>query len=259
MVSKNAAELFDMTGQTALITGGGTGLGRGFADTLAAAGARIIIAARSREKTSAAVEEIRDTGAEAHFVEMDVSDAASVARGFEEAAAIAAVDVLVNNAGIVVEPLLHELAEEQWDSVMDVNLKGCWLVAREAVNRMIADGRGGAIVNISSVMGTCVMKGTGVYAASKAGLIHLTHAMSLEWSKYDIRVNALAPGYCHTEISEEFFEKEAGQKILKRIPQRRLGTIDDMAGAILLLCSPASSYMTGSVITVDGGITLSVV
>jgi NAD(P)-dependent dehydrogenase (short-subunit alcohol dehydrogenase family) len=258
-VTKKAAELFDMTGQTALITGGGTGLGRGFADTLAAAGARIIIGARSREKTRGAVECIQDTGAEAHFVEMDVSDAGSVTRGFAEAAEIAPVDVLVNNAGIVVEPLLHELAEEQWDSVMDVNLKGCWLVAREAVKRMIADGRGGAIVNISSVMGTCVMKGTGAYAASKAGLIHLTHAMSLEWIRYGIRVNALAPGYCHTEISEDFFRKEAGQKIVKRIPQRRLGTTDDMAGAILLLCSSASGYMTGSVVTVDGGITLSVV
>ena len=248
-----------MTGQTALITGGGTGLGRGFADTLAAAGARIIICARSREKTMEAVTAIRETGAEAHFVQMDVADAGSVARGFAEAASIAPVDVLVNNAGIVVEPLLHELSEEQWDSVMDVNLKGCWLVAREAVKRMIAEGRGGSIVNISSVMGACVMKGTGVYAASKAGLIHLTHAMSLEWVKYGIRVNALAPGYCHTEISEDFFRKEAGQKILTRIPQRRLGTSRDMAGAILLLCSPASSYMTGSVVTVDGGITLSVI
>lgn len=258
-MTMKASELFDMTGQTVLITGGGTGLGRGFAETLAVAGAKVIIAARRQDKCEEVIEEISGLGAEAHFVSMDVSDAGSVARGFAEAAAIAPIDVLVNNAGIVVEPMLHDLSEDQWDSVMDVNLKGCWLVAREAVRRMIAEDRGGSIVNISSVMGTCVMKGTGAYAASKAGLIHLTHAMSLEWIRYGIRVNALAPGYCHTEISEDFFQKEAGQKLVKRIPQRRLGTTKDMAGAILLLCSPASSYMTGSVVTVDGGITLCVV
>lgn len=255
----NVASLFDMSGQTVLITGGGTGLGRRFAEVLSSVGARVIVCARRREKLEETVDAINGNGGEAHWITMDVADSGSVRESFEQVAAIAPVDVVINNAAIVVEPLLHELAEEQWDSVMDVNLKGCWLVAREAVRPMIERGGGGVIVNISSVMGYCVQKGTSAYATSKAALIHLTRSMAWEWARYQIRVNALAPGYFRTELAEEWLETEAGKRLLKRIPQRRLGQHPDLDAAILLLASPASAYMTGSVMTVDGGITLSTI
>ena len=240
-------KLFDMRGQTVLITGGGTGLGRRFAEVLSSVGARVILCARRPEKLEEAADAINEDGGDAHWVVMDVADGESVQAGFAKVAGIAPVDVVINNAAIVVEPLLHDLAEEQWDSVMDVNLKGCWLVAREAVRSMIERGEGGVIVNISSVMGYCVQKGTSVYATSKAALIHL------------VRVNALAPGYFRTELAEEWLETEAGKRLLKRIPQRRLGQHPDLDAAILMLASPASGYMTGSVMTVDGGITLSTI
>lgn len=251
--------LFDMRGQTVLITGGGTGLGRRFAEVLSSVGARVILCARRPEKLEAAADAINADGGDAHWVVMDVADGESVQAGFAKVAGIAPVDVVINNAAIVVEPLLHDLAEEQWDSVMDVNLKGCWLVAREAVRAMIERGEGGVIVNISSVMGYCVQKGTSAYATSKAALIHLTRSMAWEWARYQVRVNALAPGYFRTEMAEEWLETEAGKRLIKRIPQRRLGQHPDLDAAILMLASPASGYMTGSVMTVDGGITLSTI
>ncbi len=255
----SADDIFDMSGQTVLITGGGTGLGLRFAKTLSAAGARIIICARRPEPLEKAVAGINDAGGEAHCVVMDVSDSRSVADGFAQAAEIAPVTVVINNAAIVVEPMLHELEEDQWDKLMDINLKGCWLVAREAVRRMIAKETGGVIVNVSSVMGYCVQKGTSPYATSKAALLHLTRSMALEWARYGIRVNALAPGYFRTELAAEWLDTEPGQQLLKRIPQRRLGQPPNLDGPILLLCSEASTYMTGSVMTVDGGITLSII
>jgi NAD(P)-dependent dehydrogenase (short-subunit alcohol dehydrogenase family) len=167
--------------------------------------------------------------------------------------------VLVNNAGVVSEPMLLDLPEDDWDSVMDINLKGAWLVARAAARQMIDARQPGAIVNISSVLGSSVQKGTGVYAAAKAGLIHLNRAMALEWARYQIRVNAIAPGYYHTDLASGYLDSDSGKQLLKRIPQRRLGNPEELDGAILMLASPASSYMTGSVVTVDGGLSLSVI
>jgi len=252
-------ELFDVSGQLIAITGGGTGLGRRFAVQLAARGARVVLCARRLEKLEETAREIRDSGGEAHCVAMDVADAASIEQGFERIAALGPLSVLINNAGSPSGPLLLELEESLWDQVMDVNLKGAWLVARAAARQMIGHGAGGAIVNIASVLGSCVQKGTGSYAAAKAGLLHLTRAMALEWARYGIRVNAVAPGYYRTDIAADYLDSEAGRALLKRIPQRRVGQLRDLDGVIVLLASSASAYMTGSVLTVDGGLSMSVI
>jgi NAD(P)-dependent dehydrogenase (short-subunit alcohol dehydrogenase family) len=167
--------------------------------------------------------------------------------------------VLVNNAGVAADKSLLETSEDEWDLLMDANLKGAWLVARAAAGTMIANDTGGTIVNIASILGSAVQKRTGPYAAAKAGLLHLTRAMALEWARHGIRVNAIAPGYYRTDMAADFLDSAAGQQLRKRIPQRRLGNPEELDGAILLLASGASSYMTGSVITVDGGLSLAIV
>lgn len=251
-------KLFDLSNRTALVTGGGTGLGKQFATVLAEAGATVILSARRAEKLAATAAEINRAGGTAHCVPMDVTDVASVAGAFDQSAQFGEVTIVVNNAGIAIEPSLLNASEEQWDLVQATNLKGAWLVAREAVNRMIEAKAGGSIINIASILGMAVQKGTGPYASSKAGLLHLTRSMALEWARYGVRANAIAPGYYASDLADDFLGSEAGQAMIRRIPQRRLGNPTDLSGAILLLASDASAYMTGSVITVDGGHSLSV-
>ena len=251
--------VFDMSGRRVLITGGGSGLGQRFAHTLAAAGASVILAARRADRLEHTARAIRDAGGNAHCVTMDVTNAASVAQAFSAIAAIGPLDVLVNNAGTAADKSLLDIGEQEWDLVMDANLKGAWLVGRAAARTMIASGTGGSIVNIASVLGSAVQKHTGPYSAAKAGLLHLTRAMALEWARHGIRVNAIAPGYYRTDMAADFLDSPAGQQLRKRIPQRRLGNPEELDGAILLLASGASSYMTGSVLTVDGGLSLAVV
>jgi NAD(P)-dependent dehydrogenase (short-subunit alcohol dehydrogenase family) len=251
--------LFDMRGRRVLITGGGTGLGQRFAHTLAAAGASVILAARRADKLEQTASSIRAAGGDAHCLTMDVTSAASIAQGFATIAASGPLDVLVNNAGAAADKSLLDIGEAEWDVVMDANLKGAWLAARAAAAAMIANGTGGAIVNIASILGCAVQKGTGPYSAAKAGLLHLTRTMALEWARHGIRVNAIAPGYYRTEMAADFLDSPAGQRLRDRVPQRRLGNPEELDGAILLLASSASSYMTGSVITVDGGLSLAIV
>ncbi|MBP8924865.1 MAG: SDR family oxidoreductase [Pseudomonadales bacterium] len=251
------ASLFDMSAKHVMITGGGTGLGRQFALTLSAAGAHLTLAARRSENLEATAAVIRTAGGTADCVAMDVSDAASVAQVF--AALGTPLDVLINNAGAATDRMLLELDEDDWDRIMNANLKGAWLVARAAASQMIASGNGGSIINIASILGSAVQKATAPYAAAKAGLLHLTRSMALEWARHDIRVNAIAPGYYHTDMAGGYLESATGARMIKRIPQRRLGEPRELAGAILLLASAASSYMTGSVVTVDGGLSLAVV
>jgi len=252
-------DMFDVAGRLVAITGGGTGLGRQFAEQLAARGARVVLCARRADKLEDAARAIRESGGEAHCVVMDIADEASIEQGFARIAALGPLAVLINNAGAPSGPMLLDLEASLWDQVMDVNLKGAWLVARAAARQMIGHGAGGSIVNIASVLGSCVQKGTGSYAAAKAGLLHLTRALALEWARYGIRVNAIAPGYYRTDIAADYLDSDAGKALLKRIPQRRVGQLHDLDGVILLLSSSASQYMTGSVITVDGGLSLSVI
>jgi len=241
---------FDLSGKTALVTGASQGLGAGFARALASHGANVVLAARQTDKLKALAEEIGD---KAWPVALDVTDGASIAAAFDSAEAnMAPVDVLVNNAGIAITKPFLEMTEADYDSVLDTNLKGCFLVGQEAARRMAARD-GGSIINIASVLGTDVLGQLSTYCTSKAGLIQLTRAMALELARAKIRVNAIAPGYIETPINRDFFQTPAGEKLVKGIPQRRLGQDGDLDGALLLLASDASEYMTGSVVTVDGG------
>jgi NAD(P)-dependent dehydrogenase (short-subunit alcohol dehydrogenase family) len=246
------AGLFDLDGGVALVTGASGGLGRHFALTLAKAGARVAVGARRAAELQETVDLIGAAGGSALPVELDVANAA---QGREAVKLVVErwgrIDVLVNNAGIIATGPALELSEAEWDQVVDTNLKGAWLMA-QAVGRSMV-GRGGAIINIASILGLRVAGEVSAYAASKAALIHLTHTLAFELARHKIRVNAIAPGYIETDMNRAFFATEAGQALIKRIPQRRLGTAEDLDGALLLLASPASAYMTGAVIAVDGG------
>jgi NAD(P)-dependent dehydrogenase (short-subunit alcohol dehydrogenase family) len=249
--------LFDVSKEIILVTGASQGLGRQFARVLSAHGAAVALAARQTAKLKNLEDEIRGQGGRAVAVQMDVTDRASIAKAIDSAeAALGPVSVLINNAGIAVEKLAVDQTEADWDSVINANLKGAYFAATELARRMIAREQEGNIVNIASVLGLGVMKFLSPYTISKAGIIQATKAMALELAGSRIRVNALAPGYIDTEMNRDFWSTEAGETLTKRIPQRRIGAESDLDGAIMLLASNASRYMTGSVVTVDGGFLL---
>jgi len=251
------SDLFDVSREVVLITGASQGLGRQFARVLSAHGAAVALAARQTGKLKALEDEIKAKGGRAAAIEMDVTNNASIARGIDAAeAALGPVTVLINNAGIAVEKLAVEQSEADWDAVIGANLKGAYFAATEVARRMIARNAGGNIINIASVLGFSVVKFISPYAISKAGVVQTTKALALEFAASDIRVNALAPGYIDTDINHDVWETPAGEKLIKRIPQRRVGHESDLDGAIMLLASNASRYMTGSVVTVDGGFLL---
>lgn len=253
-MAEAAADLFDLRDKVALVTGASGGLGRHFAGVLAQAGAAVVLAARRAEALAAAVADLNRTGATTMAVTMDVTDATSVEAGFAAAEqALGGVDILVNNSGVAATASVLDLAETEWDRVLDTNLKGAWLTARAFARQARAARRGGTVINIASILGLRVAGHVSAYAASKAGLLQLTQAMALELARFDIRVNAIAPGYIATEINAGFFETEAGRAMVARIPQRRLGQPSDLDGPLLLLASDASRYMTGATIAVDGG------
>jgi NAD(P)-dependent dehydrogenase (short-subunit alcohol dehydrogenase family) len=200
------------------------------------------------------VARVRDEGGTAHAVSLDVTDAASVKAAVAKAADLAGgLDIVVNNAGIADTHSSMDLPEENWRRVLDTNLDGAWRVAQAGAQAMLAGGRGGSIVNIASILGLRVANNLLAYSAAKAALIHLTRALALEWARHGIRVNAIAPGYVETEINSDFFKSEAGQAMVRKIPQRRIGTARDLEGALLLLASGAGAYMTGSIVVADGG------
>lgn len=243
-----------LKGRTALVTGANGGLGSHFAQTLAQAGASVVVAARRLDSLRQVSDSIAAGGGRAGPIALDVTDAASVARAFEEgAAALGPITVVVNNAGIAITKPLLEHTEEDWRQVIEVNLNGAWRVAQAAARHMVKNEQGGSIVNIASILGLRVSAQVPSYAASKAALIHLTKAMALELARYRIRVNALAPGYVETGINREFFESDAGRALVNRVPQRRIGRPEELDAALLLLASEAGSYITGAVLAVDGG------
>jgi len=248
----------DLSGTNAIVTGAGSGLGRHFALTLARAGARVALCGRRIEPLLAVAKAIEAFDGRALPVVLDVTDAASVRAGVAAAEQeLGALAILVNNSGVVVDKPALEQAEADWDRVLDTNLKGAFLMAQEVARHMVRLGHGGAIVNIASILAERAAARVVGYAASKAGLAHLTRALAVEWARHGIRVNAIAPGYIETDINRDFLQSAAGQAIAKKVPLRRFGRPEDLEGALLLLCSPAAAYMTGSVVTVDGGQTVS--
>ena len=244
----------ELEGRNALVTGANGGLGSHFAKTLATAGARVALTARRPETLRDVQAAIDAAGGKAVSLACDVTDAGSVARAFDEAAAaLGPITVVVNNAGIAITKPLLEHTEDDWRRVMDVNLDGAWRIAQTAARQMVAQGQGGSIVNVASILGLRVAAQVPSYAASKAALIHLTRAMALELARHRIRVNALAPGYVETAMNREFFRGDAGEALIRRVPQRRIGRPEELDGALLLLASDAGSYTTGAVFAVDGG------
>jgi NAD(P)-dependent dehydrogenase (short-subunit alcohol dehydrogenase family) len=248
-------DLFKLDGKVALITGAGSGLGRQFAETLSEAGASVVIAARRREKLEETAALIRDKGGNAICLELDVTDSLSVKNCIRETVSEAGVpDILVNNAGIAKLDFLTDISEEDWDAVLDTNLKGVFMMAQAAAKSMINAEKPGSIINIASILGLRVSKALGSYIAAKSAVVQLTKAMAIEWSRHNIRVNALAPGYFVTEINQEQFADSSAKESLRiRVPMARLGELGEIDGPLLLLASDAGSYMTGTILTVDGG------
>ena len=244
----------DLAGKTALITGASGGLGKHFAAVLSAHGVRVAIAARRKAQLEAVAAELGTAGRTLLPIELDVTDSASVRAAIEGATrAFGQLDILVNNSGVSGDGPALEVSEAEWDRVLDTNLKGAFLMASEFARSMKAGKRPGSIINIASILGFRQAHHLTPYAASKAALVQLTKQLALELARYQIRVNAIAPGYFLTDINREFFATETGAQMIKRIPQRRLGTFEDLDGPLLLLASNASSYMTGTVVVVDGG------
>jgi NAD(P)-dependent dehydrogenase (short-subunit alcohol dehydrogenase family) len=250
---------FDLTGKVALVTGASSGLGRRFALVLAKAGAKVGVAARRTDKLAEVVREIESFDGRAVPIPLDVTDPASVRAAVAAAETeLGPIGVLVNNAGtIVVKPLLDHTVEE-WDRVLDTNLKGVWLMAQEGARHMIRLGHGGSIVNIASMLGLTAQAKRPSYCAAKAGVIHLSRAMAIELAPHKIRVNAIAPGFFDSEMTHGYLASDAGRAMAARIPMKRTGAADELDGTLLLLASDASRYMTGAVLTVDGGHSLGV-
>jgi NAD(P)-dependent dehydrogenase (short-subunit alcohol dehydrogenase family) len=240
----------DLTGKRMLVTGASSdGFGAHFARLLARSGAHVVVAARRLEALEALVADIAADGGSASAVRIDVADLASVRDGI---AAAGAIDTCVNNAGVAVTKRALDQSEADYDFVMDTNLKGAWNVATEAA-RVMRDAGGGNIINTASITGYQTSGGSAPYVMSKAGVLHMTRQLAMELARFNIRVNALAPGFFLTDINRQQLSGEPGERLRKRIAMRRYGELRDLDGPLLLLASDASRFMTGSIITVDGG------
>jgi len=247
----------DLSGRIALVTGASSGLGDRFARVLAAAGARVAIAARRTDRLEALAGELRAAGHDALPVAIDVASVASVRAGAQAVLdAWGPIDILVNNAGISIQAKLESIEEADYDAVLDTNLKGAFFMAQAAARQMMAHKRDGRIVNIASIAGMRAIGQLSTYGMSKAALIQMTHAMAREWGRHGINTNAIAPGYIATEISADFLATEPGGKWVNSLPRRRMGEARDLDGLLLLLCSDeASRFINGSVMVADDGFT----
>ncbi len=252
---------FDLTGRVVLVTGASSGLGARFAGILAASGASVVLAARRVEPMQALAQQIIDAGGRATAIAMDVTDEASIIAAYDAAeAAFGPVDTVIANAGANAEGPATELAAEAFASLMAVNVTGVFLTVREGAKRMMAAGskdRGdGRIVIISSITAESISAGLGPYSASKAAVRQLGRVLARDWANRGINVNVVCPGYIETDINADWFQTEAGAKQIAKWPRRRLMDADALDAAILNLCSDASAFITGSVVTIDDGQTL---
>lgn len=246
--------LFNLNGKIALVTGASSGLGAHFAKTLASAGAKVIVAARRRDKLDKLVQEITKMGGEVMAVTMDVTDMDSIRNAYDEAEKhLGLVDIILSNAGVADSKAFLEIDEDSWDFTMNTNLKGVMRVAQEGCKRLVAAGKPGVVINISSLLGMAFQTLQTSYATSKAAVIHMTRCMASEMMRYNIRVNSIAPGYFKTEMNADFFDTDRGKAYIKTIPARRLGRLDELDGPLLLLASEASSFINGTTLVVDGG------
>jgi NAD(P)-dependent dehydrogenase (short-subunit alcohol dehydrogenase family) len=252
----------DLAGRVALVTGASSGLGAQFAKTLAAAGAGVVLAARRVERLKTLRAEIESLGGDAHVVTLDVTDPDSIAAAVAHAETeMGAIDILVNNSGVSTTQRLVDVTPEDYDYVMDTNTRGAFFVAQAVARRMIARAKGeapgtytgGRIVNVASMAGLRVLGQLGVYAMSKAAVIHMTRAMALEWGRFRINVNALCPGYIDTEINHHHWQTEAGQKLVQMLPRKRVGQPQDLDAVLMMLCANESHFVNGAVIAADDG------
>jgi len=249
-----AAQIFDLTGKVALVTGASSGLGERFAQVLAANGASVALVARRKDRIEMLQKKIQAAGGKAAAIVADVTDRAAMARAFDAAEkAFGTVTILINNAGVAHSTRAIELTEKEYRRVLDTNLDAVFFNAQEAAKRMIAAGKKGSIVNTASVLGLGVSKGTAAYAIAKAGVIQATKALALELAFKGVRVNAIAPGWFVTEINHDFLTSEEGKKLTRAIPVGRFGAEGDLDGALLLLASDAGAYIAGATVVVDGG------
>ncbi len=252
----------DLSGRVALVTGASSGLGAQFARTLAKAGAGVVLAARRTERLKTLRAEIESQDGDAHIVELDVTDTDSIKSAVAHAETeMGTIDILVNNAGVARSQKLIDVEPDDFDFVMNTNLRGAFFVAQEVGKRMIARSRGaapgtfigGRIVNVASNAGLKVMNQIGVYAMSKAAVIHMTRAMALEWGRYGINVNALCPGYIVTEINQHFNATEQGHRLVQTLPRKRAGEPQDLDAVLVMLCAAQSHFVNGAVIAADDG------
>ena len=248
-------KLFDLTGKVAVITGGNGGIGLGIAMGLAGAGANIVIAARSVEKTAQALENIRALGVEAHGITVDVTQEPAIQRIVTSTIDhMGRLDILVNNSGIAVRAQPQELTAAQWDSVVDVNLRAAFLASKAAYAQMVKAG-GGKVINVGSMYSIFGSDWGAPYAASKGGLVQLTKSLAVAWAKDNIQVNAVLPGWIVTDLTRGIQDADPNRydNISRRIPTGRWGEPSELAGAAVFLASTASDYVTGATLAIDGG------
>ncbi len=252
----------DLSGRVAFVTGASSGLGSQFARVLAASGAGVVLAARRIERLKTLRAEIEAAGGDAHVVGLDVTDPASIRAAVAHAETeMGVIDILVNNSGVSTTQKLTDVTPEDYDYVMGTNTRGAFFVAQEVAKRMIARSKGeapgtftgGRIVNVASMAGLRVLGQLGVYAMSKAAVIHMTRAMALEWGRWGINVNALCPGYIDTEINHLHWQTDAGQKLVQMLPRKRIGKPEDLDAALMMLCANQSHFVNGAVLAVDDG------
>jgi len=251
----NAGHLFDLTNEVAMVTGASSGLGWRFAQVLAGQGARVVLAARRTDRLEKLKEQIEADGGIALCVALDVADRKSITEAFEAAdAAFGPVTIQVNNAGMAVQKRAVDMEPDDWRSLMDVNLDGVWWCSQEAAKQMIAAEKPGCIINTSSILSFRAMPTLAAYSIAKAAVSQMTKSLAVEFARYNIRVNAIAPGYIRTDINEQALASSVGDALKKDIPQRRFGEPGDLDGTLLLLASEkAGGFITGEVVVVDGG------
>jgi len=247
-------EELSLAGKVAIITGSTKGIGRGIAGALARSGADVVVTSRSQADCDAVAEELRRHGGQAIGVRADVTGMADVEQLVQRTVdAFGRIDIFVNNAGTAITKKAEDLTEEDWDRVISVDLKAVFFCAQQAGRQMIKQG-GGKIINIASILGLVAEKQVLPYCVAKAGVLQMTKALALEWARYNIQVNAICPGYIVTPMnSAELRQEKVFSHIVSKIPMKRLGEVSDLSGAAVLLASGASDYMTGQVITIDGG------